>query len=189
MKNRAQIVIIHGSFGSPDENWFPWLAAELRKSDYEVKVPKLPTPEGQNIESWRNEFERQVGKLSSDMILVGHSLAPGFILTLLEESSISVKGIFLVSGFLGKLGLDEFDKVNESFVCRDFSWNKIKQNAGSVFIYNSDNDPYVPLSKGEELATHLGVKLTVIRNGGHINASAGFTSFPQLLKDIKGFLG
>ena len=187
-KIEKRVIIIHGSYGNPNENWFPWLADEVRKLGHRAEVPSFPTPEGQNLESWKTVFREQVGALQHDMVLVGHSLGPGFILNLLEEATIPIIGTFLVSGFLGRLGLEDFDPVNETFVCRDFSWDHIRINAGKIYIYNSDNDPYVPLAKGEELAKKLEGKLTVIRNGGHINASSGFNSFPQLLKDLKSVI-
>ena len=181
----ALVVIVHGSYGSPDENWFPWLADEIRRLGHKAVVPRLPTPEGQNLESWHKEFSHQVGPLTENMVLAGHSLAPGFILSLLERSDVTVQGTFLVSGFLGKLGLEEFDLVNETFVCREFDWEAIRQRAGEIHVYNSDTDPYVPLERGEELASKLGVELNVIHDGGHINTGAGFRDFPQLLADIK----
>jgi predicted alpha/beta hydrolase family esterase len=90
---------------------------------------------------------------------------------------------------LGELGLKDFDPINESFVCRKFLWERIRQNAGEVHVYNSDNDPYVPLSKGQELAERLGVKLTVVHDAGHINASAGFRTFPLLLQELLPLIG
>lgn len=180
-----RIVIIHGSYGRPDENWFPWLAGELRKLGQAVLVPTFSTPEGQDLARWRSEFEDQVGVLDERTVLVGHSLGAGFIVNVLETTKVPIKGTFLVSGFLGELGREDFDRVNGSFVCRDFQWAVIRQNGGQVHVYNSDSDPYVPIEKGRELAERLGVQLTVIRGGGHINASAGFDEFPLLLDDIK----
>lgn len=179
-----RVVIIHGSFGNAGENWFPWLAEQVRDLGNEVVVPTFPTPEGQSLDAWRHQFDKRVGALTRNTVLVGHSLGPGFILNLLEASPIAIKGTFLVSGFLGRLGLPEFDAVNESFVCRSFDWNRIRRHAGEVHLYHSDNDPYVPLEKGQELAANLRASLTVIKGGGHINAAAGFTTFPLLLDDL-----
>ncbi len=188
MSNKKHIVIIHGAYGSPTENWFPWLSEKLTEYGHRVSVPALPTPEGQTLSNWLTIFEEQVGRLEEDMILVGHSLAPGFILNLLERSSVKVFGVFLVSGFLGKLGIEDFDPINEFFVCGEFDWNKIKGNAGSIHVFNSDNDPYVPLRKGEELSSKLGVVLNVINKGGHINADAGYKQVPFLLDAINSIL-
>ncbi len=188
MKEHFKIVILHGSYGSPKENWFPWLANEVKTLGHKAIVPRFPTPDGQSLENWRAVFYEQVGQITSDMILVGHSLAPIFILNLLEDSNVKVRGTFLVSGFVGSLGLEEFDSINDSFTCRDFNWERIRKNAGDIYIYNSDNDPYVPLKKGEELARKLNRELTIIKKGGHINAEAGFTTFPKLLNDLKMLL-
>jgi hypothetical protein len=38
------IFIIHGSYGYPEENWFPWLKKELSKLGHRVFVPKFPIP-------------------------------------------------------------------------------------------------------------------------------------------------
>ena len=44
-------IIIHGSFGSKDGNWFPWLKNKLK--DKNVVVPQMPIGVGnQNFENW-----------------------------------------------------------------------------------------------------------------------------------------
>jgi len=184
----AKVIIIHGTTGSPDENWYPWLKRELLSRGHSVLVPRFPTPQGQSLAAWKEAFYNQVASLDSQMVLVGHSLGAGFILTLLEESSIPILATFFICGFLGKLGLPEFDILNESFVCRDFDWRKISLNCGDCFVVNSDNDPYVHLSKGEELAQKLKVPLTVLSGAKHINEAAGYTSFPFILQKIEACL-
>jgi uncharacterized protein len=181
-----RIVIIHGSYGSPSENWFPWLARQVRGLGHEAVVPQFPTPEHQTLKNWLKVFDSDVGKLTPNVILIGHSLGVGFILRILELTKRPVAASFLVSAFLGKLGLPEFDKVNADFVTKPVNWKHVRATAGIVRVYNGDNDPYVPLSKGQEIAKALGVQLTVVKGGGHINAEAGYTQFSQLLDDLKG---
>ncbi len=38
------IFLIHGSYGHPQENWFPWLKKELESLGHKVYVPAFPIP-------------------------------------------------------------------------------------------------------------------------------------------------
>lgn len=180
--------IIHGAYGSSQENWFPWLAEELSKIGMTVFVPDFPTPEDQNLDNWLKVFEKFFPELDDKTIFAAHSLGPAFVLNVLEKIDQTVLACFFVSGFTGLLGLDEFDSINHSITNREFQYSTIKSNCRHFILYNSDNDPYVPLSKGEMLEKALSAKLNVIKKGGHINKGAGFTEFPQLLEDIKELL-
>jgi len=182
------ILIIHGTYGYPKENWFPWLKEELEKLGEKVYVPTFPTPENQTLENWLKVFEDYKKYLDKDSILVGHSIGCAFILNVLERLNHPIKASFLVAGFLKKLNIKKFIELNKTFVDKSFDWNKIKQNCKNFFVYNSDNDPNVPLEKGKELAKNLGVELKIIKGAGHFNEKAGYTKFPKLLEDIKRFL-
>ena len=47
MKNA---IILHGTGGTPDSFWFPWLKQELEKREYKVWVPQLPNTEDPTLE-------------------------------------------------------------------------------------------------------------------------------------------
>jgi uncharacterized protein len=183
-KDQARAVIVHGAFGTPNENWFPWLARELESKGYHVDVPALPTPDGQSLASWTEAFHRQVSRVSSDTVLVGHSIGATFILRLLESLEQPVRASFLVSAFASRLGLPEFDSINSSFVDAPFDWARIRTKSGPTTVYIGENDPYVSLSRATDVAKQLGAKLTIIHNGGHLNLAAGFEKFWELLNDI-----
>jgi predicted alpha/beta hydrolase family esterase len=179
-------VIVHGAFGSPSENWFPWLGTRLRGLGIETYCPTFPTPEGQTLDGWRRVFADEVGSLTNDMVLIGHSLGPAFILDLLNQSNEPVAATYMVSAFLGLLGLPEFDAVNQQFVCRDdLDWDSIRSRAGVCRLYAGEHDPYVPTGRAVELAEKLSADLLLVSGGGHLNTSAGFTEFPALLRDIE----
>ena len=180
-----RIYIVHGSFGNPQENWFPWLKKELERLGYEVVVPIFPTPENQSLDSWRKVFFEENPNISSNSIFVGHSLGPAFILNILERIDKQVKACFFVSGFLGKLRNPEFDEINRTFTEREFDWEKIKENCSAFFVFHSDNDPYVPLEKAKELAQNLGTEVTIVQGAGHFNENGGYTKFPLLLEKMR----
>jgi len=184
----TNIFVIHGAYGDPEENWFPWLKSELEKLGCKVFVPKFPTPENQSLENWLKVFEDYKQYLDENSIVVGHSLGPAFLLNILEKLDKPIKAAFFVSGFVGLLGNPDFDNINKSFVDKSFNWQKIKQNCKKFYIFHSDNDPYVPLEKAKELAKNLDVDVILVKNAGHFNEKAGYTKFELLLKKIKNEL-
>lgn len=181
----TNVFIIHGAYGNPEENWFPWLKSELEKLGCRVFVPKFPTPENQSLENWLKVFEEYKQYLNEDSIVVGHSLGPVFLLNILEKLDKPIKAAFFVSGFVGLLENPEFDNINKSFVDKNFDWQKIKQNCKKFYVFHSDNDPYVPLEKAEQLAKNLGVDVILVKNAGHFNEKAGYTKFELLLEKVK----
>lgn len=75
------IFILHGTGSTPQSNWFPWLRESLQKQGHAVYVPRFPTPGGQSLENWLKVLSPEDERLEG-AILIGHSLAPAFILTL-----------------------------------------------------------------------------------------------------------
>jgi uncharacterized protein len=181
----TNIFIIHGAYGHPNENWFPWLKSELEKLNCTVFIPKFPTPENQTLENWLKVFDKYKKYFNENTIVVGHSIGVAFLLNILEKKNIKIKAAFFISGFIGQLENQEFNKINNSFANKKFDFKKIKNNCEQFFIFHSDNDPYVPLKKAEELSKYFDVKITLVKNAGHFNERAGYKQFPLLLEKIK----
>jgi predicted alpha/beta hydrolase family esterase len=178
-------IIIHGTKGSRDGNWFPWLAKELGKRGVTTTVPQFPTPEGQNLENWFATFQKEVGELDASSIIIGHSIGAVFALRLLERLKRPINTAVIVSGFTGELGLPEYDALNASFVQGPFNWQRIHENAAKILCINGSNDPYIPPAQGQEIADGLKVENILVQNGGHLNAEFGYTSFPQLIAELQ----
>ena len=179
---KSNVFIIHGAYGNPEENWFPWLKERLEKLNFEVFVPKFPTPINQTLEKWLGVFEKYEKYLNKDSIVIGHSLGAAFLLNLLELRKI--KAAFFVAGVGGKVE-NEFWEGMKTFAWKKFNWYKIKNNCRSFSIYHSDNDPYIPLSHAEMLARNLSTSVSIIKNAGHLNEESGYKKFELLLDDIK----
>lgn len=180
-----RFVIIHGTGGSPQGNWFPWLADQLRGLAQDVTVPQFPTGPGQNLASWLEAFNAYAGPLTREHVLIGHSIGAAFVLRLLERSSLPVAGAVLVAPFARQLGIPDFDPLNETFVRPAFKWTDIRKGARCFKVYSGDNDPYVPLHLGEEVAREIGCGFSVVEGGGHLNAESGYLRFDLLLRDLK----
>lgn len=183
-KNR--VIIIHGTECTPNSHWFPWLKSELDGLGLKWICPQFPTPEEQNLSNWESVFHKYVGDVEDNDVLIGFSTGVALALNILNKSNVSIRATFLVSGFVGDNGVfEKYDKLNETFFAEEFNWLKIQRNGGQIFAYNGDDDPYVPIEKGRELAKLLNVTLSVVKNGGHINTETGYTHFHELLNDFK----
>ena len=176
------VVILHGTYGSPDGNWFPWLKRQMENAGHAVWIPRFPTPENQSVESWCEVLRDAAPVFGGNTILIGHSCGAAYMLTILGVLDAPVARSVFVSGFVGPLGNDEFDIPNRTFAERDFDWEKIKRNMGRATLFYGDNDPYVPRAAAERLGEGLGVPLTIVPNGGHLNAESGYTEFHEILE-------
>ncbi|MDD3371035.1 MAG: alpha/beta fold hydrolase [Alphaproteobacteria bacterium] len=177
-------LIIHGAYGTPDENWFPWLRSKLAEKT--VFVPAFPTPDGQNLENWLKIALASLRDIPpEETVLIGHSIGAALALRMAEKTQKPFRAIFAVSPFARDLGLPDFDSLNASFIHPEFDWDAVARGAEHISCLAGDNDPYVPLALPEEIAAHVGAKLTVVPKGGHLNAAAGFTEFPLLLDQLK----
>lgn len=177
-----RVVVLHGAHGGPDTNWFPWLHAELTAEGLDVLRPRFSTPNGQSLGSSFDTYSRALNALPPvPTILVGHSLGAAFAVRLVEKAAEPYAGLFLAAGFIGALGLPDYDPLNQSFFAAPFDWAGIGERKGHACrCWAGSDDPYVPLSRSQDLADHLNAPLEIIGGGGHLNGETGFTAFPQL---------
>ena len=180
MKN---YIVLHGSFGSKDGNWFPWIKEQLENRNKEVVVPQMPVGVGnQNFDNWSKEFKNL--KIDENTIIIAHSIEPVFVCKYLITNKIKVKKLIFVCGFNNYLGIDkDFDAVNEPMFIDNLE--DVKKYCEDIVCYYSDNDPYVKFEVEKEFADKITNKQYIIKNGGHINSEIGYTKFEEILKEIK----
>lgn len=190
-QGRLRVVILHGAYGRPDSNWFPWLAERVQAAGHEALLPRFPTPQGQSPEAWLDAYDRQVDDAvpHSRTVLVAHSLGVAFALRLAARAGTAdpYRGAFLAAGFWGALGLPDYDPINAPFFA-PLDWNAARAGCGASTCYASDDDPYVPLRFSHEIAERLGAPLRIIPGGKHLNAENGMTTFPGLAADLDALL-
>lgn len=184
--------IIHGSFGSPYSNWFPWLASEIEKTKIDSMeepicyVPQFPCGVGfQNYDNWKNTLNSYVdaGLISYETTFFAHSIAPVFVCKFLIENKIRVKRLIFVCGFNNYFGVSkDYDEVNKTMYLEGI--DKIKDYCDDIVCFYSDNDPYVKYEAEKEFADLVAHKTILINGGEHLNKAAGFAEFHQLKEFI-----
>jgi len=186
MKTKANILILHGIGGYAGIHWQKWLKEELEQKGYKVLMPTLPNADHPDRKKWKSIVKQNISQVElKNLIIVGHSLSIPTALDVIEELNNAIKALFCVSGFCSDYGVE----LNSYFLKeKNINFNKVKENVNKSLVFYADNDPYVPQEKLYELAEKLETKPIVIANGGHLNTDAGFTTFPQLLKEIEGVM-
>jgi uncharacterized protein len=188
------IFIIHGSFGNPEENWFPWLKHELEKLGHRVFVPEFPIPkddvEGHNLDKWLQEFEQYKQHVNKETIFVAHSRGCSFLFQLLPRLNIKIDRLYLIGPFI------DYDQWRpevyieyDSFQSQPYLWKKIRTLVNKIDVYQSTND-VIPISEGQFISDCLRANMHLIKNAGHFNVANNpkYIQFELLLSDINTHL-
>lgn len=187
------IFIFHGSYGSPQENWFPWLKNELEKYGNKVFVPQFPIPKtqdsaysGHQLDKWLSEFDKYRKFADDKTIIIAHSRGCVFTYHLLPTLKIPIDSLFLVAPWMIFRWYPKGWKKTDSFHIKSFIWNKIKEKVKYIELYQSTNDD-TPASEGREIAKKLEAKIILVKGAGHFNVAYDekFKKFPLLLENIK----
>ena len=177
-------VIVHGSYGHPFENWFPWLFQKLSETGKNVLAPQFPCgSEVQNYTNWTKVMNAYKGYIGKETSFIGHSLAPAFITDYILDNNLQVKNLYFAAPFYNLINIPDFDKVNRPFfIYKDFK--RLQNFVQSITCYISTTDPYVPNQLSVDFADKIGANKVFVENAGHFNAAAGYTHFEQLLEKM-----
>ena len=179
----SNILILHGTDGSPDSNWFMWLKGILVGRGHKVWLPTLPNSDKPNAKIYTDFLLANSNfDYNEDTILIGHSSGAVEILNLLQHlppESI-VKASVLVSAFKDDLKWEALTGLFEE----PFDFKIIRARCSRFIFIHSDNDPYCPIDHAEYLALKTGGELLVAEGQGHFNTELGpqYKQFPQLLE-------
>lgn len=154
-----RIVIFHGTGGSPEGNWFPWLKVELEELGHEVYV-------GHSLGA---TFMCEILSRPRPEPVKASFFVSGFLDDLGDEWFDSRNHTFTHYPF-------------------DWG-NIRKTMGQAVVLYGGDDPyvPVAQAKKLVEKlgGGGGGVRQILIKNGGHLNAESGYTRFPRLLRLIE----
>lgn len=181
MKNAA---LFHGTGGTPNSFWQPYIKEELEKREYQVWSPQLPDTNNPEINKWLS-FALQGKEYNKETVLIGHSAGCPLILSILENITTPIRLAILVAAFSKPL-----DNINKEPILQNtYNWEKIKNNAERIIIINSDNDPWgCNIEAGMEIFKNTGGELIIRHGEGHMGSNKfnqPYKEFPLLIKLIE----
>lgn len=192
-------LILHGSFATPDSNWFMMLKERLERINQTVLLPAFPVDQydqmqpksdtNENLESWLTVAKGVLQPyLDRSFVIVGHSLGPLFALHLIEQLNLKVDCLIAVSPFLSlsdKKVPWQFQAVNRTFYKTDFNQKNLKGLIQTAYVLYSDNDPYVPSENGRAFAKLIDASEIPVKGAAHMNAEVNLREFPLVLELCK----
>ncbi len=186
MPKRA--VILHGTDGSPQENWFPWLKQQLVTFGYEVWVPPLPNNHTPNRHNYNDFFFTSEWDFL-DNLIIGHSSGAVSILNLLADKRCPRINTGVLVGAWSHMEETDLDReqFKDLFPSDGFNFKRIKENCDKLLFVHGDNDPYCPLGQAKWLAKQTDSQIFIIPGGGHFTQkqNPAYVEFPKLIEILK----
>lgn len=154
-------IIFHGTGGSPNNCWYPWLAGRLAARGYGVEVPHLP---GINVEPIADFLPtvRSACSFDEETVLVGHSGGAALLLAILEQVDVPVAQAVLVAGYCTPP-----NTAAEPVLKQSYDWTAIRSGVRDIYFINSREDPYgCDDRQGRAMFERLG-GTQIVRDDGH----------------------
>ena len=144
MHRRA--VFLHGTGGTPNDYWWPWLREQFERNGYELWAPLLPDSHRPNTKKYW-EFLHSKDWDFSDNVLVGHSSGATSVLNLLSSPEFPrVRAAVMIGLFLNERltsqspDFPDKDQFSELFPVAGFDLEAIKSKAKKFYIVHGDDD-------------------------------------------------
>lgn len=183
-------IILHGTGGTPESNWFRWLKRELQNKGLEVWLPALPDTARPSLRKNVNFISTHAPfQVDNDTIVIGHSSGATLALALVQELKDPIGALVTVSAFVPMPEVYNATawEANARLFDIEFDWPRIRNGAKVRLMFHSDDDPYIPVSVAEHIAQKTEAELVVIPSQGHFNLEEGpeYSSFPLLLSQLE----
>ena len=164
-------LILHGLQGSGPGHWQTWLAARLRADGERVAYPDLPDADMPSLSAWRDALDGEIAALPGAGIVVCHSLSCLLWLHHVAEGGPPAERALLVAPPSEHADVPEI---------AGFFPVPLPALGGGARIVCSDDDPYCPEGAVTRYAEPLGIPVSVVPGGGHLNPEAGYGAWPAV---------
>lgn len=156
-----KVIIFHGTGGSPDILWFPWLRDRLAARGYAVESPHYPELNVEPIASFLPKVLANHA-FDEDTVLVGHSGGAALLLAILQHINVAIAQAILVAGYSTPPNTSE-----EPILQTNYDWLAIKASVRDIYFINSRQDPYgCDEHQGRAMFDRLG-GTQIVRDDGH----------------------
>lgn len=170
-------ILIHGNGGcTAGDIWLPWLERELTALGVAVTNETFPDNMKARAQFWLPHIEA----LGADenTILIGHS--SGAVAAMRYAETHRVLGSILVGVCHTDLG-DSFEAAS-GYYAAPWQWPRIRENQQWIAIYNSSDDPHIPIVEARFIAAQLKCSYFEFQDRGHF---VDQRQFPEVVDYVR----
>ena len=170
-------ILIHGNGGcTAGDIWLPWLERELIALGLDVINHTFPD----NIKARASIWLPYLESLDADenTILVGHS--SGAVAAMRYAETHRLLGSVLVGVCHTDLG-DAFERAS-GYYAKPWQWDTIRGNQQFIGIFNSTDDPHIPVNEARFVAAQLKCSYFEFTDRGHF---VDRREFPEALGFVR----
>jgi predicted alpha/beta hydrolase family esterase len=173
----VKAIFIHGNGGcTAGDIWLPWLERELAALGIDVINQTFPDSIKARAAFWLPHLESLGAE--EHTILIGHS--SGAVAAMRYAESHRLLGSILVGVCHTDLG-DSFEAAS-GYYRAPWQWDTIRRNQQWIAIYNSTDDPHIPIAEARFVAAQLRCSYFEFTDRGHFVDSR---QFPEVVEFIR----
>lgn len=174
---RPRAILIHGNGGSTaGDIWLPYLERELTALGVEVINRTFPDNVKARARFWL-PFLDELGT-DENTILIGHS--SGAVAAMRYAETHRLLGSILVGVCHTDLG--DGGEAASGYYREPWQWQRIRENQDWIAIYNSTDDPNIPIAESRFVAAQLKCSYFEFDDRGHFTNSR---EFPEVVDYIR----
>ena len=174
---RVKVILIHGNGGgTAGDIWLPYLERELTAIGLNVINRTFPDNVKARARYWL-PFLEQLGA-GEDTILVGHS--SGAVAAMRYAETHRLLGSILVGVCHTDLG--DGGEAASGYYRASWQWDQIRLNQQWIGIYQSTDDPLIPVAEARFVAAQLKCSYFEFTDRGHFTDSREFPEVVQFVR-------
>jgi predicted alpha/beta hydrolase family esterase len=174
------ILIIHGNGGGTgNDQWIPWLKAQLQEKGFTVQNPTMPDNIEAKASVWLPYIKDEL-KAGPDTIIVGWS--SGAVVAMRYAEQNKIKGSVLIGTNHTDLNND-MEKIS-GYYDKPWDWDAIKNNQEWIALFASQDDPFIPVEEARFIKEKLQPEYYEFTNKGHFGHPIPMPEFPEVLEII-----
>ena len=157
----------------------PWLKKSLDEKGYETTFETLPDSVNARKKYWFGYLDHYI-KLSPDDVLIGWS--SGAVCGMRYAEQHKFKALILIGPHYTDLD-DQLEK-DSGYFDGEWDWESIKNNVEKIYVFHSENDPYIPTQDFHHIIKNLNAQDMNIAGAGHFENSTEIPGLIDILSEL-----